>query len=76
MLAVDDSMPNVQAATTKDTKYVDQRWTKNPRILLPAARLGSCCSTIFLTSCGVLERGDWVTSLDDMSGKRPTAQKA
>ncbi|HSX34629.1 MAG TPA: NUDIX hydrolase [Candidatus Saccharimonadales bacterium] len=76
MLVVDGGTANVHAATSKDTVYVNQRWAKNPRILLPAARKGSCCSTIFLTQCGVLQRGEWVTTLDDVSGMHAAPNKA
>jgi ADP-ribose pyrophosphatase YjhB (NUDIX family) len=63
MVLVGETEPNVKAAKTDSTVYVDQQWTVDARILLPAARGGSCCSTIFLTDKGVLDRNDWITSL-------------
>lgn len=65
MLATESSVPNVRKALTKDTKYVDQKWTEDPTILMPAAQSGSCCSSIFLTDAGKLDRDDWLLSLEN-----------
>ncbi|HET8670992.1 MAG TPA: NUDIX hydrolase [Candidatus Saccharimonadales bacterium] len=63
MVAIGGVEPNVRLARTDSTVYVDQKWTDDESILLPAARGGSCCSTIFLTEKGLLNRNEWVTSL-------------
>jgi len=64
MLVTEAAAPNVRKATTKNTKYVDQRWTEDPVILMAAAQNGSCCSSIFLTDVGRLDRDKWVLSLE------------
>lgn len=63
MLLVGNAQPDVTQAHTTSTVYVKQRWTNSAKLLLPAAKHGSCCSTIFLTSQGFLKREQWVTSL-------------
>lgn len=40
--------PDVNAADTAGTAYVEQRWTEDPRLLVEAARRGSVCSRILL----------------------------
>jgi hypothetical protein len=42
--------PSVVKAKTENTKYVDQKWTKNLASLKEAAVRGSLCSQIFLES--------------------------
>jgi hypothetical protein len=32
--------------------------------LLPSAKGGSCCSSIFLTDMGLLDREEWIKSLE------------
>jgi ADP-ribose pyrophosphatase YjhB (NUDIX family) len=64
MLLVGDSQPNVHSAATDGTVYVDQQWATDAAILLPAAKGGSCCSTIFLTKQGLLNRSQWVTAVN------------
>lgn len=63
MLLVGDSPPDVAAARTDSTVYVAQRWVTDGSVLLPAAKNGSCCSTIFLTSQGLLDKSEWVTTM-------------
>jgi hypothetical protein len=41
------------ATVTLGTKYVDQRWTSDPKDMLPGARAGSLCEQIFLYSLGL-----------------------
>jgi ADP-ribose pyrophosphatase YjhB (NUDIX family) len=62
MLLVGDTQPDVRKANTDSTVYVEQQWTTDASVLLPAAKGGSCCSTIFLTRQGLLRRSQWVTS--------------
>ena len=64
MELVDSSQPNVHEANTEVTKYVDQIWTDDPMIQMPSARNGSCCSSIFLTDRGLLDRDEWIASLE------------
>jgi 8-oxo-dGTP diphosphatase len=45
--------PDVRAARTTGTAYVDQRWTDDVTLLVPAARRGSVCSRILLEAEGV-----------------------
>lgn len=64
VLLTGDKQPDFTAAHTNSTVYVDQAWTNDVSRLIPAARHGSCCSTIFLTDQKLLERKDWVESLE------------
>jgi 8-oxo-dGTP pyrophosphatase MutT (NUDIX family) len=64
MLLTGTAQPDVAKARTNNTVYVDQRWTTNAKLLLSAARHGSCCSTLFLTDQGLLSKDDWVVSLE------------
>ena len=59
-----NAQPDVTKANTDSTKYVDQQWTEDASILIPAAKSGSCCSTLFLTDQGQLNRDEWVLSLE------------
>jgi ADP-ribose pyrophosphatase YjhB (NUDIX family) len=45
--------PNVGAARTTGTAYVEQRWTNDPTLLREAARRGSVCSRILLEAEGI-----------------------
>jgi len=45
--------PDVRRAPTERTKYVDQRWTRDPAELRDAARKGSVCSQVLLEARGV-----------------------
>lgn len=64
MLLEDDSRPNVRAATTEHTTYVDQKWSTDPEDLRRSAEGGSCCSSIFLSDRGLLDKDDWIASLE------------
>ncbi len=64
MLLVEGHQPDVLAATTLNTAYVDQKWSTDPMDLMPAAEGGSCCASIFLTDRGLLDRKAWVNSLE------------
>jgi hypothetical protein len=55
--------PDVQSALTKDTKYIGQKWSAEAMDLMPSAKHGSCCSSIFLTDRGLLDREEWIASL-------------
>ncbi|HEX7963364.1 MAG TPA: NUDIX hydrolase [Candidatus Saccharimonadales bacterium] len=59
-----DAQPDVHAAKTEHTAYVEQKWTTDPLELMPAAKHGSCCASIFLTDRGLLDRGEWIASLE------------
>lgn len=64
MELVGSSQPNVHEAKTDVTKYVEQVWANDPMIQMPSAKHGSCCSSIFLTDRGLLDRNDWIASLE------------
>lgn len=64
MLVAEGQRPDVHAATTENTAYVDQKWSTDPMDLMPSAKGGSCCSSIFLTDRGLLDRGEWIASLE------------
>ena len=55
--------PDVLAATGSGTYYTAQKWSAQPTDLAPSAKLGSCCSSIFLTDLGIMQRQEWVRSL-------------
>jgi len=59
-----NELPDVRTATTKNTKYTDQKWSIDPMDLMPSAQHGSCCSSIFLNDCGLLDRSAWIASLE------------
>lgn len=56
--------PDVHAAATTGTAYVDQKWSTDPEDLRGSANGGSCCSSIFLTDRGLLDRDKWISSLE------------
>lgn len=64
MLLTGDLQPDVHAASSASTVYVDQKWSTDPMDLMPSAKHGSCCSSIFLTDRNLLDRDEWVTSLE------------
>ncbi|MDB5185381.1 MAG: MutT/nudix family protein [Candidatus Saccharibacteria bacterium] len=64
MLLAEDQQPDVHAATTENTAYVDQKWSTDPEDLRTSANGGSCCSSIFLTDRGLLDREEWISSLE------------
>lgn len=51
-------------ASTTHTAYSDFKWSTNPKDMLPAAHMGSCCASIFLTDRGLLDRQEWIGSLE------------
>jgi len=55
---------DVAKADTTHTAYSDQIWTTDPLIVEPGARAGSCCSSIFLTDRGLLDKAEWIDSLE------------
>ena len=56
--------PDVHKANTENTAYVDQKWSTDPMNLMPSAKGGSCCSSIFLTDRDLLDKDDWIASLE------------
>ncbi len=64
MLIAEGQRPNVHVASTEHTAYVDQKWSTDPMDLMPSAKGGSCCSSIFLTDRDLLDREEWVASLE------------
>ncbi|HSW80097.1 MAG TPA: NUDIX hydrolase [Candidatus Saccharimonadales bacterium] len=64
MELVNGSQPDINKADTNLTKYVEQKWSSDPMDLMPAAKHGSCCASIFLTDRGLLDRKEWIDSLE------------
>lgn len=64
MELISAAQPDVDKAGTEDTQYVDQKWTNDPLVQMPSAKKGSCCSSIFLTDRGLLDRDEWIASLE------------
>jgi ADP-ribose pyrophosphatase YjhB (NUDIX family) len=64
MVLAEGQQPDVHAATTENTAYVDQKWSTDPEDLRASANGGSCCSSIFLTDRGLLDKDDWIASLE------------
>lgn len=64
MTLIGDRQPDVHAANTENTAYVEQKWSSDPMDLMPSAKGGSCCSSIFLTDRGLLDRDEWIASLE------------
>ena len=58
------SQADVKKAKTEHTAYTEQNWSANPLDLMPSAKHGSCCSSIFLTDKGLLDKDEWVESLE------------
>ncbi len=61
---IGDKQPNVEEANTQHTMYTAQKWSTNPLDLMPSAKGGSCCSSIFLTDRNLLDRELWIASLE------------
>lgn len=59
-----NDIADISKAATTGTTYVAQKWTNDPRELLEAAEHGSCCASIFLESRGLLNRNEWISSLE------------
>jgi ADP-ribose pyrophosphatase YjhB (NUDIX family) len=64
MMLADDQQSDVHNAQTENTAYVDQAWSTDPEDLRASANGGSCCSSIFLTDRGLLDREKWIASLE------------
>jgi len=55
---------DVARANTTHTAYSSQMWTADPLIMQPSARAGSCCASIFLADRGLLDKDQWIQSLE------------
>jgi ADP-ribose pyrophosphatase YjhB (NUDIX family) len=64
MVLADGQQPDVHASTTEHTAYADQKWSTNPEDLRASAKGGSCCSSIFLTDRNLLDKEEWIASLE------------
>ena len=64
MLLAEGQEPDVHQANTGNTAYIDQKWSNDPNDLMASAKGGSCCSSIFLTDRGLLDREQWIASLE------------
>lgn len=59
-----DRHPDIHQAKTQTTANIEQKWTNDPMDLMESARHGSCCSSIFLTDRGLLDRDQCIASLE------------
>lgn len=64
MVLTEGQQPDVHAADTENTAYVDQKWSTDPEDLRASANGGSCCSSIFLTDRDLLNKDEWIASLE------------
>ena len=64
MILDEGQTTDVHNAHTENTAYTDQKWTTDPMDLMASAKGGSCCSSIFLTDRGLLDRDEWINSLE------------
>ena len=64
MVIAAEQQPDVHSSATDHTAYVDQKWSTDPMDLMASAKGGSCCSSIFLTDRGLLDKDDWIASLE------------
>lgn len=64
MVLTENEFADITRANTTRTAYIDQSWTNDPNVLMESARHGSCCASIFLTDRGLLNRQDWIDSLE------------
>ncbi|HEU4914231.1 MAG TPA: NUDIX domain-containing protein [Candidatus Saccharimonadales bacterium] len=55
---------DVAKANTTHTAYSSQIWTTDPMVMEPSAKHGSCCASIFMTDRGLLDKDDWIKSLE------------
>lgn len=64
MVLDEGTQPDTSKAQSEHTVYIDQKWSNEPLDLMPSAKHGSCCSSIFLTDRGLLDRKEWIASLE------------
>lgn len=64
MMLTDGQVADIHQASTEHTAYTDQKWTTDPMDLMRSAKNGSCCSSIFLNDRGLLDRDEWIASLE------------
>jgi ADP-ribose pyrophosphatase YjhB (NUDIX family) len=64
MRLLGERQPDVARAKSDHTVYTKQKWTTDASMLMPAAKNGSCCASIFLTDRGLLDREAWIASLE------------
>jgi ADP-ribose pyrophosphatase YjhB (NUDIX family) len=56
--------PNVNKSQTTGTKYVEQKWTSNPKILQKISEKGSICTQLFLNHLGMWPKEKFISKLD------------
>lgn len=64
MVLAEGQVADVTKAKSSHTIYVEQLWTTDPMTMMESAKHGSCCASIFLTDRGLLDREEWVESLE------------
>ena len=67
MVLDEGEVADVAKANTTHTAYSEQVWSTDPMIMEPSAKAGSCCASIFMTDRGVLDKDEWVKSLEGSS---------
>jgi 8-oxo-dGTP pyrophosphatase MutT (NUDIX family) len=58
------SEPDIKRSNTSNTAYIEQKWTTGSTELLASANSGSCCSSIYLSDIGLLDKDKWIASLE------------
>lgn len=64
MILDEGQVADVAKANTTHTAYSRQEWTTDPMMLMESARAGSCCASLFVTDRGLLDRDEWIASLE------------
>ncbi len=64
MILTPGQIADVAKSDTTRTAYTGQQWTTDSMTLMDSARAGSCCASIFLTDRGILDKDEWVASLE------------
>lgn len=64
MILGENEIADVMKSNTTHTAYIDQKWTTDPMTMMPSAKKGSCCASIFMTDRGLLDRDEWIASLE------------
>lgn len=64
MILDDNETADTSKADTEHTAYSGYKWSHDSTEMMAAAKGGSCCASIFLTDRGLLERENWIASLE------------
>lgn len=64
MVLEEGEIADTAKSHTTHTAYAGYKWSSNPEDMIEAAKGGSCCASIFLTDRGLLNRDEWIASLE------------